>query len=107
MRKELHDLLASVVRARIEGERLKYDIIYEMQKGYRPTYRGHEWGREHFVACENVFTALEAAFSWLKWLQFPEIDSRREEAAVLSGQVDAISPLTTSRVRPSSSTNQP
>lgn len=59
---------------------LKSMIINEMEAGYRPTYRGHEWGHQHFEAVAQAASAIQVAFDYLKWIQFPEVDSRLREA---------------------------
>ena len=48
LRPHLNEVLGHVVHARIAMDGLQQDIILEMRTGYSPTYRGIEWGREHF-----------------------------------------------------------
>lgn len=61
-------------------EGLHVAVVHEMQQGYRPTYRGHEWSKEHFDALTAAAFALEAAWHLLKWAQTPEMGSRLVEA---------------------------
>jgi hypothetical protein len=89
LRSELHSVLADIVSARIHLDAVKDRIIIELRSGYRPTYRGHEWGREQFDTLEQVTYAVEAAFSLLKALQFPETQpSRFEEARIMLESLD-------------------
>jgi hypothetical protein len=78
VRPQLHDVLGHVVHARISMDGLQQSIIMEMRTGYRPSYRGHEWGREHFEALTAATQAIEAAFNLIKWCQWPEDRSRLE-----------------------------
>jgi hypothetical protein len=89
MRSELHSVLADIVSARIHLDAVKDRAIIEMRQGHRPTYRGHEWGRDQFDALEQVTYAVEAAFSLLKALQFPETQSSRlEDARIMLDSLD-------------------
>jgi hypothetical protein len=89
MRSELHSVLANVVSARIGLDAIKDRIITEMRQGHLPTYRGHEWRRDQFDTLEQVTYAVEAAFSLLKALQFPETQqSRLDEARVMLDRLD-------------------
>ena len=67
---------------------LMNDIIIDMRRGYAPTYRGHRWSQQHYAAVEGMALALDAAFDYAKWLQFPEVDSRLREAQALQKQLD-------------------
>lgn len=80
IRPRLHEALGFAVQARLTMREMMLDIISEMQQGYRPTYRGHAWDQRHFQALENAALAIDVCFDFLKWLQFPEIDSRLREA---------------------------
>jgi hypothetical protein len=73
----LQEVLGHVVHARMDMQALKLAIIDEMQSGYRPTYRGHAWGREQFEDLEAAGHVLEAVFHLLKGVQFPEMRSTR------------------------------
>lgn len=79
MRPQLIEVIGHVVHARLSMEGLQQAIILEMRGGYRPTFRGHEWGPEHFEVIEAAAQALEASFHLLKWCQFPEDSKRRVE----------------------------
>lgn len=77
MRPQLHEVLGDLAHARIAMRVLKGSIIIEMEQGYRPTYRGHEWGRHHFDALEAADLCVEMAFGLMKALQFPEMAHSR------------------------------
>lgn len=80
MRSELHRLLSHVVSARLEIESLQHLIVHEMQLGNRPTYRGHEWGKEQIDLLSEVGYTVDKAFHLLKALQWPEmLESRLED----------------------------
>lgn len=80
VRPQFHEVMSHVVHARLSMDLLKTMILSEMQAGYRPTYRGHEWSHQHFEAVEKMAEAIQVAFDYAKWLQFPEANSRWAEA---------------------------
>ena len=89
IRPRLHEALGYVVQGRLAMDAMITDILLEMQGGYRPTHRGHPWGKPHFDALEGAQVALNCAFDYLKWLQFPEVDSRLREAQARLEQLDS------------------
>jgi hypothetical protein len=68
-------------------ETLKGAVIYEMQMGYAPTYRGHEWGKAHYDALHGAALAIELAWALLKWVQVPEAGFRMADATILASQL--------------------
>ncbi len=78
----LHEVLGNVVHARIDMELLKAAVLSELEAGYSPTYRGHYWKRQHFDVLQDAALHIEAAFSLLKWLQWPEVTSRLSEPQI-------------------------
>ena len=70
-------------------ESLKAAIIEEMEAGYRPTTRGHEWGRVQFSDLEAAALAIQLAFDLMKAVQYPEVRySRIADAALVLEQLD-------------------
>lgn len=65
----------------MEMEGLQLAIVHELELGYRPTYRGHEWYREQFLDLECAGHAIELAFHMMKAVQFPETRVGRHAAA--------------------------
>jgi hypothetical protein len=80
IRPHLLDMLGHVVHARMMADVLQAEIVRDMSEGFRPTFRGHEWNRDHFDALEGAVHALEVSWHLLKWLQFPEVQSRLQDA---------------------------
>lgn len=80
IRPQFHEVLGYIVHARIGMDLLKAMVVSEMHAGHRPTYRGHDWSQQHFEAIERAAEAIEVAFDYLKWMQFPEVESRWNEA---------------------------
>lgn len=80
----IYEILGEVVDARMRLEGLKAEIVAQMQEGHRPTHRGHPWDREMFDAVEGASVAIEAAFHYLKGIQFPETMTARAESAQLA-----------------------
>jgi len=56
---------------------LKISAIHEMNQGYRPTYGGVEWGREHYAMLEAAASTIEMTFALLKAVQFPGMAESR------------------------------
>jgi hypothetical protein len=56
---------------------LRMTVIHEMSQGYRPTYGGVEWGREHYAMLEAAVSTVEMAFDLLKAVQFPGMAESR------------------------------
>ena len=73
MRPHLNEVLGHVVHARISMDGLQQNIILEMRTGYSPTYRGIEWGREHFEVLSAAAMSIDLAFGFLKVSQYPEV----------------------------------
>ncbi len=82
IRPQLLEVLGHCVHARIAMDLLQATIIAEMEGGYRPTFRGHEWGHQHFDVLSDAALHINAAFSLLKWLQWPEMTSRLDEPQI-------------------------
>jgi hypothetical protein len=77
----LQQALGNVVHARMNMQALQLAIIEELQSGYRPTYRGHDWSVTQFNDLAAAAHAIEAAFNLMKAVQFPETrDSRLADA---------------------------
>lgn len=87
IRPRLHEVLGHVVHARMSMDTLESVVIEEMRSGYRPTYRGHEWGPQHFEVLTFGRTALDCAFDSLKWVQFPEAGFRLDDVRVRLAEV--------------------
>jgi len=77
VRPQLHDVLGHVAHARVSMDALRLVVIHEMNQGYRPTYGGVEWGREHYAMLEAAASTIEMAFALLKAVQFPGIAESR------------------------------
>ena len=89
----LLDVLDHVVHARMSMESLKAAIIIEMEAGYRPTTRGHEWGREQFSDLEAAGLVIQLAFDLMKAVQYPEVRySRIADAALVLEQLSRYAP---------------
>ena len=77
----LQGVLGHIVHARMDMQALQLAVLEDMESGYRPTYRGHEWDRAQFADLEAANQIIEMAFSVLKGVQFPEMrDSRWSDA---------------------------
>ncbi|MFZ0627568.1 MAG: hypothetical protein WAN34_13825, partial [Acidimicrobiia bacterium] len=79
MRNELNDLIRAIVDTRFAVQNVANTVIQDLRQGNRTTYRGHDWDRSHYEVMEIVHLAVEAAFSYAKWLQFPEAKFRLDE----------------------------
>src|SRR3990167_392569 len=77
LRPHLNEVLGHVVHARISMDGLQQDIILEMRTGHSPTYRGIEWGREHFEVLSAAAMSIDLAFGFLKVSQYPEVAHSR------------------------------
>lgn len=80
VRPHIHEVLGYVVQARLSMEELQDAVVVEMRSGYRPTYRGHAWGPEHFRVLAAAGVTIDVAFDLMKWMQFPEMGSRLTDA---------------------------
>lgn len=72
MIRPVYEVLGHIAHGRIEMEGLKALVVSEMQSGFRPTHRGHEWSREHFDLLEAAGVALEVSWHLMKALQFSD-----------------------------------
>jgi hypothetical protein len=96
MRRELHDVIDRVVQTRFAIEYLAIYVIHELKAGRTPTYRGHKWDAGHFEAMELAHQGVEAAWHYLKWLQFPEVEFRLNEGSQALAKAMAENRLTDS-----------
>lgn len=76
VRQSIYEVLGHLSHARIELDKLKRDVVEEMQQGFRPTHRGREWTKTEFQALEEASEALERTWDLCKYIQFPEMKSR-------------------------------
>jgi hypothetical protein len=84
--RDLNELIRHIVDCRFAVQNVANTVIQAAHKGESVSYRGHVWGKEHIEAMERVHLAVEAAFSYAKWLQWPEAKYRLDEgSAQLAG----------------------
>jgi hypothetical protein len=103
VRPHLAEVLADLAHAQTSVKVLEEVIVATMEDGYRPMYRGHEWTREHFIAIEAASKAMGMAWELMKWVQFPEMESRLEAAAqylsdLTASQKDPATTITIARM---------